>query len=63
MAQRVKDLALSLLWHRFNPWSRNLCMPQVQPKKVGGQVVDSFLKRPRPWDPLISSGVLREDGV
>ena len=32
LAQQVKDLALSLqqlrllLWHRFNPWSRNFCM-------------------------------------
>ena len=31
----VKGLALSLLWfwlqlrHRFNPWPRNFCMPQV----------------------------------
>ena len=25
----VKDSALSLLWHRFNPWPRNFCMPQT----------------------------------
>ena len=24
---------MSLLWCRFNPWSRNFCMPQVWPKK------------------------------
>ena len=24
MAQQVKDLALSLLWHGFNPWPREL---------------------------------------
>ena len=29
----VKKLALSLTWHRFNPWPRNFFMPQVQPKK------------------------------
>lgn len=29
----AKDLVLSLLWHEFNPWPRNFCMPQVQPKK------------------------------
>ena len=23
----ARDLALSLLWHGFNPWPRNLCMP------------------------------------
>ena len=39
MAQQVKDLALSLLWlwlplwHRFNPWARNFCMPWARPKK------------------------------
>ena len=25
----VKDLVLSLLWLRFDPWSGNLCMPWV----------------------------------
>ena len=29
----VKDLALSLLWRRFNPWPRNFCMPLAWPKK------------------------------
>ena len=39
MAHRVKDLALSQLWHRFqlwlgfDPWPRNLQVWQVQPKK------------------------------
>ena len=39
MAQQVKEPALlllwlgSLLWHEFDPWPRNFCMPQVQPKK------------------------------
>ena len=37
MAQRVKDLALSLLWHGFNPQSGNLHMPQVQPKSKAKQ--------------------------
>ena len=32
MAHRVKDLALSQLWHGFDAWSGNLCMLQVQPK-------------------------------
>ena len=31
VAQRVKDLVLSLLLHRFNPWLRNFSM--LQPKK------------------------------
>ena len=39
MAEQVKDLGLSvlwlwlLLWHRFDPWPGNFCMPQVQPKE------------------------------
>ena len=39
VAQLVKDLALSLLglvlllWHRFNLWPRNFCMPRAQPKR------------------------------
>ena len=39
MAERVKDLELSLqwlrslLWCRLDPWLRNLHMLQVQPKK------------------------------
>ena len=33
MAQKIKDLVLSLLWHGFNPWPRNFHMPQVWLKK------------------------------
>ena len=39
MAQRVRDLALSLLWlwlqlgHGFDPWPRNFCMLLVWQKK------------------------------
>ena len=39
VAQQVKDLVLSLQWHRsllwhgFNPWPRNFHMAQVGPKK------------------------------
>ena len=29
----VKDLALSLLGLRFNPWPKNGCMPGTQPTK------------------------------
>ena len=31
MAQWVKDLALSLLWRRFDPWPGNLHMPFGRP--------------------------------
>ena len=30
---KVKGPALSLLWRGFSPWSRDLCMPRVGPKK------------------------------
>ena len=33
MAQRVKDLALSLLWHGFDSWPRKFHMLEVRPKK------------------------------
>jgi len=39
VAQGLRDLVLSLqrlrslLWHRIDPWPRNLCMLLAQPKK------------------------------
>ena len=33
MAQWVKDLALSLLWHEFDPWTENFQKPWVCPKQ------------------------------
>ena len=33
MAQWVKELALSLLWRGFDPWSKNFCMLLAQPRK------------------------------
>ena len=33
VAQWVKDLALTLLWHGFNPWPGNFHMLWAQPKK------------------------------
>ena len=34
MAQQIKDLVLSLLWHGFDPWPRNSYMPQAWQKKI-----------------------------
>ena len=34
MAQWVKDLVLSLPWHRFGLWSRNFHMLQARQKKI-----------------------------
>ena len=40
MAQQVKYPSLSLqwlgllLWHRFDAWAMNFCMPQVWPKVI-----------------------------
>ena len=33
MAQWVKSSVLSLLWHGFNPWARNVCTFWARPKK------------------------------
>ena len=49
MAQRIKDLVLSLqwlrllLWSGFNPWHRNFCMPTVGPKiKISAVILNAF---------------------
>ena len=34
LAQWVKNLVLSWLWHGFDPWPRNFCMLWVGPKHV-----------------------------
>ena len=34
MAQRAKDLVLSLLWHGFNPWLGTFHMPWAWPKQI-----------------------------
>ena len=47
VAQWVKDLALALLWHRFDPWLRSFWMPQVQPKKKKKSVVPAMALRKR----------------
>ena len=39
VAQLIKDLMLSLLWHRFCPWPGNFCMLCVQPKKEKESVI------------------------
>jgi len=33
VAQQVKHPALSLLWHRFEPWHGKICILQAWPKK------------------------------
>ena len=40
MAQEVKDLMLSLLWHGFDPWPWNMFMPQVAKKKKNVLIID-----------------------
>ena len=37
----VKDLALSLMRLRFDPWSRNFHMSQAWPKKGAGAIIMS----------------------
>ena len=36
VAQWVKDLVLSLLWPRFDPWRGNFCMHQGAKRSGGG---------------------------
>ena len=38
MAQQVRDLELSLLWHRFAPWPKNFHMLQARPKRKRKQI-------------------------
>ena len=48
--QWVKDLALSLLWLRFDPWPWNFRMPHAWPKKErrkGGRKVREKEERER----------------
>ena len=46
VAQQVKDLALSLLYCRFDPWPRNSCILQVQPeRKKGGKKKEKRRKK------------------
>ena len=66
----LKDLVLSLLWRRFNPWSRNFCMLWAWPKKrwlryfAFPHWVESFFNWPHPgiwkflgWDQTGTSAV------
>ena len=50
MTQPVKDVVLSLLWHRFDPWPGNLHMVPLQPKKKkkkkAQRILESFRFRP-----------------
>ena len=39
VAQRIKNLTLSLLWHRFNPWPGNFRMPHVCPEQQQQQQI------------------------
>ena len=43
--QRVKNLALSLLWLRLNSWPQNLHMLQIWPKP-NQQTNKNWLKKP-----------------
>ena len=48
MAQWVRDLVLSLLWHGFDPWPGNFLILWVWPKKVciGVPIVAQWLMNP-----------------
>ena len=44
MAQKVKDLALLLLWHRLDSWYGNCHMPPDGPKKKKKKVMFKEIK-------------------
>ena len=48
----VKDRALSLLWHEFDPWPGKFCMPQAQPKHKTKQQQEKKTK-PKPKQPQV----------
>ena len=59
LAQWVENPLLSLLWHRFNPWPRNFCMPWARPKKkrqLLGHEVQQMDRREwkQPWPKQLS---------
>ena len=48
MAQQVKDLAWSLLWHGFGPWPLNFHRPRACPEKEYLQIhgMPSYISSP-----------------
>ena len=52
VAQPVKDLALSLLWHRFHLWPGNFYKPRARPKTEGKGVSSN------PWVSQIPQTVI-----
>lgn len=45
VAWQVKDLALSVLWHRFDSWPQNFHMPWAQPKKKQKKFIEKVTRR------------------
>ena len=53
MAQQVKNLALSLLWLRFDPWPGTFYMLQVQPNNNQTKKNTIKPKKPKPKQQML----------
>ena len=53
MAQQVKNLALSLLWLRFDPWPWTFHMLQVQPNNNQTKKNTTKPKKPKPKQQML----------
>ena len=56
LAPWVKELALPLLWHRFNPWPRSFCMPKRKKKKkekAKKKKKERIINSPSPMPPIL----------
>ena len=62
VAEQVKDLTLSLLWHGFDLWPQNFSMPQAQTKNK--KIKRIFISEIIPWlEVCVKFTYLKESSV
>ena len=54
MAQQVKNLELSPLWLRFNPWPENFSKPWVQPEKQTNKQINEEMHFVHEWEDSVN---------
>ena len=57
MVQLVKDPALSLLWHGFDPWPSYFFVPEGPPKQNKKKILSASVKSYTPWIPWVSGAL------